>query len=105
MAAVGITEGEAKESGLEIKVGKFSFEQNAKASILRERRGFVKIIADSASDEILGVHVIGPQATELIHKAVVVMQMRGTVQDVASAIHGHSCLHEAIQRAAQGLCS
>jgi len=104
IAAVGITESEAKERGLEIKVGRFPFEQNVKANILREPRGFVKIIADSASGEILGAHVIGPHATELIHEVVVVMKMRGTVQDVAAVIHSHPSLHETIQRAAQELC-
>ena len=104
IAAVGITESEAKERGLEIKVGRFPFEQNVKANILREPRGFVKIIADSASGEILGAHVIGPHAIELIHEVVVVMKMRGTVQDVAAVIHSHPSLHETIQRAAQELC-
>jgi dihydrolipoamide dehydrogenase len=104
MSAVGITEREAKERGLDITVGRFPFEQNAKANILRQGSGLVKIIADSASGEILGVHIVGPQATELIHEAVIVMQMRGTVQDVAAAIHSHPCLHEVMQLAAQEMC-
>ncbi len=102
-AAVGITEFEAKERRLDIKVGRFPFGQNPRASIIRESRGFVKIIADATSGEILGVHIIGPQATELIHEAAAVMQMRGTVQDIAATIHGHPSLNETIQRAAQGL--
>lgn len=105
MAAVGITESEAKERRLNIKVARFPFAQNPKAGILRESRGFVKIIADSASGEILGVHMIGNDADELIHEAVIAMKMRGTVRDVAAAIHGHPCLHETVQRAAQSLCS
>lgn len=103
IASVGITEGEAKERGLDITVGRLPFEQNPKANISRQPRGFVKIIADSASGEILGVHIIGPQATELIHEAAVVMKMRGTAQDIAATIHGHPCLHETMQRAAQDL--
>lgn len=103
ISAVGITEEEAREKGLDIKVGKFPFEQNPKASIIRESRGFVKIIADVASGEILGVHMVGPQAPELIHEAAAVMQMRGTVQDIAATIHGHPALHETIQRVAQGM--
>lgn len=103
MAAVGITEGEAKERGLNIKVGKFPFAQNPKANIIRESRGFVKIITDSASGEILGAHILGPQATELIHEVAVVMKMRGTVQDIATTIHGHPSLNETIQRTAQSL--
>ena len=105
MAAVGITEGEAKESGLDIKVSRFPFEYNPKAGIIRESRGFVKIIIDSASGEILGVHIIGPQATELIHEAVAFMKVRGTVQDIATVIHGHPSLNETIQRAAHGFFS
>ena len=103
IGAVGITEKEAIEKELDVKVGKYPFTRNAKAPMLRERSGFVKVIADSTSGEVLGVHIIGPQATELIHEAVVVMQMRGTVQDVAAAIHSHPSLHEAIQQAAQQL--
>lgn len=101
VSAVGITEAEAKEKGLYIKVGKFPFDQNPKANILQQGRGFVKIIADSASGEILGVHIVGPQATELIHEAAVVMQMKGTVKDLAGTIHGHPALHETLQRTAQ----
>jgi len=105
IGAIGITEREAIEKDLEVKIGKYPFMRNAKASMLSEGSGFVKIIADSASGEVLGVHIIGPQATELIHEALIAMQMRGTVQDVAAAIHGHPCLHEAVQQAAQRLCS
>jgi len=103
MAAVGITEGEARERGLDIKVSRFPFEQNPKAGIIRESRGFVKIIADSASGELLGTHVIGPQAPELIHEAAAVMKMRGTARDIVATIHSHPSLHETVQRAAQGL--
>jgi dihydrolipoamide dehydrogenase len=105
MSSVGISESEAKERGLDIMVGRFPFEQNAKANILRQGGGLVKIIADSATGEILGVHIVGPQATELIHEAVVVMQMRGTIQNVATAIHSHPCLHEVFQLAAQEMCA
>jgi dihydrolipoamide dehydrogenase len=104
LAAVGITEDEAKDKGLDIKTGKFSFEQSPKANIMREGNGFVKIIADAASGEILGTHIIGPQASELIHEVAAVMQMRGKVHDIAAVIHGHPSLHETIQRTAQSLC-
>jgi dihydrolipoamide dehydrogenase len=104
MSAVGITESQAKERGLAITVGRFPFEQNAKANIIRQGSGLVKIIADAASGEILGVHIVGPQATELIHEAVIAMQMRGTVQNVAAAIHSHPCLHEVMQLACQEMC-
>lgn len=103
MAAVGITEVEARERGLELKTGKFPFNQNPKAGIIRESHGFVKIIAGAESGEILGVHIVGPQASELIHEAAAIMKMKGTVQDIAAIIHGHPSLHETIQRTAQGL--
>lgn len=103
IAAVGMTESEAKEKGLDIKIAKFPFEQNPKVNISRERGGFVKIIADSASGEILGAHIIGPEAPELIHEISAVMHMRGTASDIAACIHGHPTLHETIQRTAQGL--
>jgi dihydrolipoamide dehydrogenase len=105
IGAVGITEQEAREKELEVKIGKYPFASNAKASMLREGSGFIKVIAEATSGEIMGFHIVGPQATELIHEAVLAMQMRGTVQDMAAAIHSHPCLHEAIQRVAQRLCS
>jgi dihydrolipoamide dehydrogenase len=104
IGAVGITEKEARAKGLEVKIVKYPLMRNAKASMLSGPSGFLKIIADSASGEILGVHLIGPHATELIHEALIAMKMRGTVQDIAGAIHGHPCLHEAMQQAAQRLC-
>jgi dihydrolipoamide dehydrogenase len=103
LAAVGITEDEAKEKGLNVKVGRFPFEQSVNAAILKQSKGLVKIVADSASGEILGVTIVGPHAPEMIHEAVVVMQMRGTAQDIASAIHSHPCLHEALHRAVSNL--
>jgi dihydrolipoamide dehydrogenase len=105
IAAVGMTENEAKEKGRIVKVARFPFTQNPKAGMIRENRGFVKMIADSVSGELLGVHILGSEADELIHEAVIAMHMRGTVRDIAAAIHGHPCLHEAMQRAAQSLCS
>jgi dihydrolipoamide dehydrogenase len=105
IGAIGITEKKAREKDLEVKIVKYPLMRNAKASMLSEPSGFIKVIADSASGEVLGVHIIGPHATELIHEALIAMQMRGTVQDIAGAIHGHPCLHEAMQQAAQLLCS
>jgi dihydrolipoamide dehydrogenase len=101
MSAVGITEGEAKEKGLNVKVGKFPLELLPKARIMREHGGFVKIIADSASGEILGVHIVGPEAIEIIHEAGAIMRTRGTVQDLAATIHNHPCLQESVWRASQ----
>jgi dihydrolipoamide dehydrogenase len=105
IGAIGITEKEAREKDLEVEIVKYPLTRNAKASMMSDPSGFIKVIADSASGEVLGVHIIGPHATELIHEALIAMQMRGTVQDIAGAIHGHPCLHEAMQQAAQRLCS
>jgi dihydrolipoamide dehydrogenase len=101
IGVVGITEQEAKEKELKVKIGKYPFAQNPKALMLREGSGFIKVIADASSGEILGVHIVGPQATELIHEAAIAMQMRGTVQDIEATIHSHPCLHEAMQRVAK----
>jgi dihydrolipoamide dehydrogenase len=103
IGAVGISEQEAGQREMDIKVGKYLLKRNAKASILKDHSGFVKIIADAKSEEIVGLHILGPQATELIHEAVMVMQTRATVRDVAHALHGHPCLHEAIQQAAMAM--
>ena len=103
IGAVGITEQEARHREMDIKVGKYPLERNAKASILKDRSGFVKIIADARSEEIIGLHILGPQATEVIHEALMIMQVRATVRDVATALHAHPCLHEAINQAALAL--
>jgi dihydrolipoamide dehydrogenase len=101
IGVVGITEQEAKDKELKVKISKYPFTKNPKALMLREGSGFIKVIADAASGEILGVHIIGPQATELIHEAALAMHMRGTVQDIEATIHSHPCLHEAMQRVAK----
>jgi dihydrolipoamide dehydrogenase len=101
IGAVGVTEQETKARDLSVRIGKYPLKGNAKASVHKDRSGFVKIIADAKTEEILGLHVLGPHATELVHEALMIMQMRATVQDVAQALHGHPCLHEAINRAAQ----
>ncbi len=101
IGVVGITEQEAKEKELKVKISKYPFAKNPKALMLREGSGFIKVLADPASGEVLGVHIVGPQATELIHEAALAMQMRGTVQDIEATIHSHPCLHEAMQRVAK----
>ncbi len=100
IASVGLTEQKAIEEGHEIKVGKFPFAANGKATILGERVGFVKIVADKKYDEILGVHIFGPHATDLIGEAAVAMHLEGTAPDIAQAIHPHPTLTEAMMEAA-----
>ncbi len=103
IASVGLTEARAREAGHAVKVSKFSFAGNAKASILGGRGGFVKVVADEKYGEILGVHIIGPQATESIHEAVVAMKAEGTVETMTAAIHAHPTLSEAVQEAFNGI--
>ncbi len=96
IGSAGLTEAQAKEKGLEIKVGKFPFAGNSKASIVDSHDGFVKIVADAKYGEILGVHIIGPQATELIAEAIAVMELEGTVDELMFTIHAHPTISEAM---------
>ncbi len=96
IGSVGLTEAQAKEKGYEIKVGKFPFAGNSKATILGNHDGFVKIVSDAKYGEILGVHILGPQATELIAEAVAVMELEGTVEELMFTIHAHPTLAESL---------
>jgi dihydrolipoamide dehydrogenase len=96
VGSVGLTEVQAREKGYDVKVGKFPFAGNSKASILGSHDGFVKVVADAKYGEILGVHIIGPQATELIAEAVAVLELEGTVEEMMYTIHAHPTLAEAL---------
>jgi dihydrolipoamide dehydrogenase len=96
IGSVGLTEAQAKEKGLTVKVGKFPFSANSKASIVDAHEGFVKVVADGKYGEILGVHIIGPQATELIAEAVTAMQLEATIEEMMFTIHAHPTLAEAM---------
>jgi dihydrolipoamide dehydrogenase len=96
IGSAGLTEAQAKEKGHTVKVGKFPFLGNAKAGIVGSHDGFVKIVSDAKYGEILGVHIIGPQATELIAEAVAVMELEGTVEHLMFTIHAHPTLSEAM---------
>jgi dihydrolipoamide dehydrogenase len=96
IGSVGLTEAQAKEKGLAVKVGKFPFSANSKASIVNEHEGFVKVVADAKYGEVLGVHIIGPQATELIAEAVTAMELEATVDEMMFTIHAHPTLAEAM---------
>lgn len=102
IASVGLTETQARENGHALKVGKFGFSANSKASILGVRGGFVKVVAEE-SGEILGVHIIGPSATELIAEAVTAMASEATVESMMRTIHPHPTLSEAVQEAFNGV--
>ncbi len=96
IGSAGLTEAQAKEKGYTVKVGKFPFAGNSKATIVDSHDGFVKIVSDAKYGEILGVHIIGPQATELIAEAVAVMELEGTVEEMMFTIHAHPTLSEAM---------
>jgi len=100
VASVGITEATAKERGYDVQVGRFPFAANSKASILEEREGFVKIVSEAKYDELLGVHIIGPHATDLIAEAVVALEHEATVESLMRAVHAHPTLSESIMEAA-----
>jgi dihydrolipoamide dehydrogenase len=96
IASVGLTEAQAKEKGYQVKVGKFPFVGNSKATIVDAHDGFVKIVSDAKYGEILGVHIIGPQATELIAEAVTAMELEATVEEMMFTIHAHPTLYESL---------
>ncbi|WP_421379475.1 dihydrolipoyl dehydrogenase [Bacillus salacetis] len=100
IASVGLSEKEAKEEGFDVKVGKFSFRAIGKALVYGESDGFVKIIADKATNDILGVHMIGPHVTDMISEAGLARVLDATPWEVAHTIHPHPSLSEAIGEAA-----
>ena len=103
VASVGLTEAKAKEMGYDVKLGKFPFSASGKARILGEEEGFVKIVSEGKYDEILGVHIIGPHATELIAEACVAMQLESTADELGRTMHAHPTVSEAIMEAAEGV--
>jgi dihydrolipoamide dehydrogenase len=100
VASIGLTEAQCKEQKLEYKVGKFSFSANGRARTSGETEGFVKIIRGAKYGEILGAHIIGAHATELIHELAVARENEYTVEEIDLAIHAHPTLSEAIAEAA-----
>lgn len=102
VASVGLSEARAAEKGYEIRVGKFPFAASSKASILGENEGFVKIVSEARYGEILGVHIIGPHATDLIAEAVVALEHEATTESLMHAVHPHPTLSEAVAEAAHG---
>ena len=100
VAAVGRTEEELKAEGIAYKVGKFLFLANGRAKANQTTDGFVKVLADAASDRVLGCHIIGPMAGELIHEVAVLMEFGGSAEDLARTCHAHPTLSEAVREAA-----
>ena len=96
IGSVGLTEAQAKEKGFQVKVGKFPFVGNSKATILDAHDGFVKVVSDAKYGEVLGVHIIGPNATELIAESVTAMELEATVEEMMFTIHAHPTLAESM---------
>ncbi len=103
IGSVGLTEAKAKELGHNVKVGKFPFTANSRASIVGQHEGFVKIVTDAKYGEILGVHIIGANATELIAESVVALEMECTAEELANIVHAHPTLSEAVLDAANSV--
>jgi dihydrolipoamide dehydrogenase len=103
MASVGLTEDQCKEQKLEYKVGSFPFAASGRAMSLMETEGFVKVIAHAKTDEVLGVHMVGPEVTELIAEAALAIEMGATSEDLARTIHAHPTLPEAVMEASEAV--
>ena len=100
VASVGLTEAAAKESGRKVKVGKFPFMGNARAKAMFQGDGFVKMIVDAETDRVLGCHIIGPNAGEMIHEVCVAMEFGASAEDIALTCHAHPTCSEAVREAA-----
>jgi dihydrolipoamide dehydrogenase len=96
IGSVGLTEAQAREKGYEVKIGKFPFAGNSKATIVGSHEGFVKIVSDAKYGEILGVHIIGQQATEIIAEAVTALQLEATVEEMMFTVRAHPTLSESL---------
>lgn len=103
VAAVGKTEEELKSAGVNYKAGKFPFLANGRAKANQQTEGFVKVLADAVTDRVLGVHIIGPAAGELIHECAVLMEFGGSSEDLARTCHAHPTLSEAVKEAAMAV--
>ena len=100
VASVGKTEEELKAAGVAYAVGKFPFTANGRARAMRHTEGFVKVLSDAASDRVLGVHIVGFGAGEMIHEAAVLMEFGGSSEDLARTCHAHPTMSEAVKEAA-----
>lgn len=103
VASVGLTEAEAREQGYRVGVGRFPFAWSGRAKALGETKGFVKIVTDTKTNEILGAHMLGPHADLLIHEVVAAMYNHGTLEAIAKSIHIHPTLSEAVKSAAKAV--
>ncbi|MBZ9714134.1 dihydrolipoyl dehydrogenase [Deinococcus multiflagellatus] len=100
IAWAGLTEKQAKDKGLQVKTGQFPFSANGRALGHGDPRGFVKVVADAATDKLLGVHMVGPNVSELIGEVVAIMEFGGSSEDLARTVHAHPTLSEVVKEAA-----
>jgi dihydrolipoamide dehydrogenase len=103
IASVGMTEEEANAEGVEYRTGKFPWLANGRAKAMGETDGLVKILADAKTDRLLGVHILGPRASDLIAEAALAMEFEGSAEDIARSVHAHPTLPEAVKEAALGV--
>src|SRR6266436_4461593 len=96
IGSIGLTEKQARDAGYDVKIGKFPFVGNSKATILGSHGGFVKVVSDESYGEVLGIHIIGPLATELLAEAATVLNLEGTIDDMMNMIHAHPTVWEAL---------
>ncbi|MGA2300706.1 MAG: dihydrolipoyl dehydrogenase [Candidatus Acidiferrum sp.] len=96
IGSIGLTENQAREAGYKVKIGKFPFVGNSKATILGNHGGFVKVVSDETYGEVLGIHIIGPLATEILAEATTVLHLEGTIDDMMNMIHAHPTVWEAM---------
>ncbi len=102
-AGVGLTEAEAKKRGYDVKVGRFPFANLAKPRILGHDGGLVKVVSEAKYDEVLGVHIVGPHATDLISEACLALRLEATTEEIARTMHPHPTLPEALMQAAEAV--
>jgi len=102
IGSVGLTEAAAREKGRDVRIGKFPFAASPKAAILGDTEGFVKVVSDAKYGELLGVHIVGPHATDLIAEAVVALTHEGTAESLMRTVHAHPTLSESVAEAAHG---
>jgi dihydrolipoamide dehydrogenase len=100
LASVGIGEDEAARRGIAVAVGTFPFTANARARALGETEGQAKVVADAKTDRVLGVHIVGPRASDMIAEATIAMEFSASAEDIARTVHAHPTLPEAVKEAA-----
>jgi len=101
VSSVGLTEEQLKEKGIMYKVGKFKFAATGRAKAMDETDGWVKVLTDAKTDRVLGVHILGPRASDLIAECVTIMEYKGSAEDIARCAHSHPTLSEAVGEAAR----